>query len=390
MISVTPALACGASVASGVCEAIPPRQVGDTCTCVRCKCCFVSKTRLLAMSVVALLAFAILFAAPVAHAQGPTSQTDAAGKIVAIVRVLLDTLQGKATPDANALFQQSKQSATQFLNSPTADLFFLDFGNPNLPLNQFAANVARNLLALTPLYALAYLVILIYSIWRERPIPNPILFAALVAGVMIFLAAFAVISQGMSELGRALATALGGNRAAFLDTVLGTVVILQKNGGVIAPVILLVASVEMIVILIQLAYRGISMAIWRLLGVMLIPLSVLIENANPKTAGKVVSGFFEAWLDMVGKITLLMIALSLASADTFAKYIWFVLPASLLVVILSWKFFGVVFTLIRDAVARVWKDVVPARVESFDQLPAAAEAARAREIDEERRKLMEE
>ena len=332
----------------------------------------------------------IWLAAPAAHAQGPTSQTDAASKIVAIARVLLDTLQGKATPDANALFQQSKQSATQLLNSPTADLFFLDFGNPNLPLNQFAANVARNLLALTPLYALAYLVILIYNIWRERPIPNPILFAALVAGVMIFLAAFAVISQGMSELGRALATALGGNRAAFLDTVLGTVVILQKNGGVIAPLVLLIASVEMIVILIQLAYRGISMAIWRLLGVMLIPLSVLIENANPKTAGKVVSGFFEAWLDMVGKITLLMIALSLASADAFANYIWFVLPASLFVVVLSWKFFGVVFTLIRDAVARVWKDVAPARVESFDQLPTAAEAARAKEIDEVRRKLMKE
>ena len=348
------------------------------------------KTAMKTRFTVVIVVLAMWLAAPVAHAQGPTSQTDAASKLVAIARVLLDTLQGKATPDANALFQQSKQSATQLLNSPTADLFFLDFGNPNLPLNQFAANVARNLLALTPLYALAYLVILIYNIWRERPIPNPILFAALVAGVMIFLAAFAVISQGMSELGRALATALGGNRAAFLDTVLGTVVILQKNGGVIAPLVLLIASVEMIVILIQLAYRGISMAIWRLLGVMLIPLSVLIENANPKTAGKVVSGFFEAWLDMVGKITLLMIALSLASADAFANYIWFVLPASLFVVVLSWKFFGVVFTLIRDAVARVWKDVAPARVESFDQLPTAAEAARAKEIDEERRKLMKE
>jgi hypothetical protein len=344
------------------------------------------KTRL----AIVIVVLAMWLAAPAAHAQEPASNPDAASKIVAIARVLLDTLQGKATPDVNALFEQSKQSAAQFLNRPAADLFFLDFGNPNLPLNQFAASVARNLLAVTPLYALAYLVILIYNIWRERPIPNPILFAVLVAGVMIFLGAFAVISQGMSELGRALATALGGSRAAFLDTVLGTVVILQKNGGVIAPLVLLIASVEMIVILIQLAYRGVSMAIWRLLGVMLIPLSVLIENANPKTAGKVVSGFFEAWLDMVGKITLLMIALSLASADAFANYIWFVLPASLLVVVLSWKFFGVVFTLIRDTVARVWKDIAPAPGESFDQLPTAAEAARAKEIDEERRKLMKE
>jgi hypothetical protein len=144
------------------------------------------------------------------------------------------------------------------------------------------------------------------------------------------------------------------------------------------------------VILIQLAYRGISMAIWRLFGVLLIPLSVLLEGVNPKTAGKVISGFFEAWLDMVGKITLLLITLSLASADSLASYVWLVLPAGLLVVIVSWKFFGVLFTLIRDAVARVWNNFAPTSATASDALPASAEAARAREVEAERRRRLNE
>lgn len=346
-----------------------------------------------------LLVFALaLLSAPVAYAQGPTPpEMSGLDKALTIVRLALDTLQGKPTLGADALFEQSKQSATALVNSSGADLFFLDFGNPNLPLNQFAAGVARNLLALTPLYALGYLVMLIYNVWREKPIPNPILYAALVAGVMVFLAAFAVITQGMSELGRALAVALGGTddalyaRATLLDTVLRVLVALQRNGGLLSALALLVAVVETAIILIQLAYRGISMAIWRLLGVLLVPLSVLVEGVNPKTAGKVISGFFEAWLDMVGKITLLLVTLSVASADAFSRYVWFVLPAGLLIVVSSWKFFGLFFTMVRDAVARGWTSMVPAgAAETITSLPAAAEAARSKEIDAERRRLLEE
>ncbi|MBI5650618.1 MAG: hypothetical protein HZC40_09270 [Chloroflexi bacterium] len=338
------------------------------------------------------LTFSILFAAPIARAQGSTPSADNLAKIVAITRVLLDTLQGKASPDANALFEQSRQAATLF----ASDLFLLDFGNPNLPLNQFAATLATNLLALTPLYVFGYIAILIYNVWKERAIPNPLVYGALVIGVMIFLAAFAVITQGMSELGIAIATAFGGAgsamfaRATLLDTILRVMLALQKNGGAIAPLVLLVALIEMAVILIQLAYRGISMAIWRLFGVLLIPLSVLLEGVNPKTAGKVIAGFFEAWLDMVGKITLLLITLSLASADSLASYVWIVLPAGLFVVIVSWKFFGVLFALIRDAVARAWNNFAPADAPVSDALPASAEAARAKEIEAERRRLMKE
>jgi hypothetical protein len=339
-----------------------------------------------------VLALVILIAAPVAHAQTPSA--DNATKLVALVRVLLDTLQGTVTPDANALVEQSRQSASSWLNTPATDLFFLDFGNPNLPLNQFAATLASNILLLTPIYALGYLGLLVFDVWKERPIPNPILYGALVIGVMIFLAAFAVITQGMSDLGRALAMALGGAggalfpRATLLDTLLRVILILQKNSGILAPVVLIVALAEMSVIIVQLAYRGISMAIWRFFGVLLIPLSVLVEGVNPKTAGKVVSGFFESWLDMVGKITLLLIALSFASADAFASYVAFLLPASLLVVVFSWKFFGVLFTMIDNAVARAWNNLVPASVTSTDSLSASAEAARAKAIDEERRKII--
>lgn len=345
--------------------------------------------------VLLLLSFMIT---PVAYAQGPLPpQPSALDKALAIVQLAFDTLQGRTTVGAGALFEQSRQSAGSLVSGSGADLFFLDFGDPNLPLNRFATDVARNLLALTPLYALGYLAILVYNIWREKPVPNPLLYALLVIGVMVFLAAFAVITQGIGEVGRALAVALGGTgnaffaRATLLDTVMRILLILQRNGGIMSAAALLVAIVETAIILIQLAYRGISMAIWRLIGVLLVPLSVLVEGVNPRTAGKVISGFFEAWLDMVGKVTLLLVTLSVASADAFANYAWFVLPAGLLVVVTSWKFFGLFYTMLRDAVARGWADLVPATAaDPGAPLPAAAEAARSKEIDAERRRLLEE
>ena len=371
------------------------RQVGTVlCNCPSGRPHRIAPTKITAFIVVALIAFCVL--APAVHAQGPTppSTND---KILAIVQLVLDALQGKTTIGADALFEQAKQAATNLLGAPNADLFFLDFGNPNLPLNQFAGTIARNLLALTPLYAIAFLILLVYDVWKERPIPNPVLYAALVAGVMFFLAAFAFITQGMSELGRAIAMAVGGAgsamfaRATLLDTIIRILVTLQRNGGILSVLALFVAIIESVIILIQLAYRGISMALWRLIGVLLIPLSVLLEGANPKTAGKVLSGFFEAWLDMVGKITLLLIVLAIASADAFANQIWLVLPAGLLVVVFSWTFLGLFYKLIRDAVARAWSNLSPASAAELEtQLPASAEAARAREIDDERRKIVEE
>ncbi len=362
--------------------------------------------KLVGALLILLVAVLLLGSVPVAYAappvtppqQGGSGPLDTAQKIFAIGQLVLDILQGKQPAGADVLFQQSKQSAENLLNNGnSADLFFLDFGNPNLRLNQFAATLAKNLLALTPLYVLGFLGILIYDVWRERPIPNPILYAVLVLGVMIFLAAFGVITQGLSELGRALATAMGGAgdamfaSATLLDTVVRVLANLQKNGGIQAVLALLIALVESIIILIQLAYRGLSMAIWRLFGVLLIPVSVLVEGVHPKTAGRVVSGFFEAWLDMVGKITLLLIVLSLAASDAFAGQVWLILPAGLLLVVLSWKFLGVLFVMIRDAVSRAWSGLVPAAAtETVTPLPAAAEAARAREIDEERRRLLEE
>lgn len=334
-------------------------------------------------------------AAPAAHAQGPTPTS--ADKFFAIAQLILDTLQGKTTPGADALFEQAKQAATNLLAAPNADLFFLDLGNPNLPLNRFAETLARNLLALTPLYALGYLALLAYGVWKERPIPNPILYAALVAGVMFFLAAFAFITQGMSALGRAIATTVGGAdsalfaRATWLDTIIRILVTLQRNGGILSMLALLIAIGEALVILIQLAYRGITLAIWRLVGVLLIPLSVLLEGVNPKTAGKVIAGFFEAWLDIVGKITLLLIVLSIASADAFAPQVWLVLPAGLLVVVFSWVFFGLFYKLLRDSVARAWTHLAPvSESDASAQISSAAEAARAREIEAERRKMVEE
>lgn len=354
--------------------------------------------------IVALVTLLALFGAPVAHAQGPfppptPPAPDLSGldKVLNIGRLALDTLQGRASFGTDTLFAQSKQSASDLVNSGGGDLFFLDFGNPDLPLNRFAGEVARDLLMLTPLYALGYLLVLIYNIWREKPVPNPLLYLALVFGVMFFLAAFAVITQGVSEVGRALSVAIGGNgstmfvRAAFLDTILRILVLLQRNGGIFSALALLVAIVEAAIILIQLAYRGISMAIWRLLGVLLIPLSVLLEGVNPKTAGKVIGGFFESWLDMVGKVALLLVTLSIASAEAFGQYTWFILPAGLLVVVLSWKFFGVFYTMLRDAAGRAWADMATGTaIETTGALPASAEAARAHSIDAERRKILEE
>jgi len=346
----------------------------------------------------ALLFFCAIISTPAAYAQGPNPTappTDAAQKFAIIARLALDLLQGHATPNADALFEQTKQAASSALGD--SDIFFLDFGNPNLPLNQFAIAAARTLLLLTPLYALAYLALLLYNIWREKPIPNPVLYAALVAGVMVFLAAFAIITQGVSEIGRALAVGIGGAggalfpRGNFLDSITRALILLQKNGGALSVIALVIASVEFAIILIQLAYRGISMAIWRLIGILLIPLSILLEGVQPKTAGKVVSGFFEAWLDMVGKIALLLIVLALASSENFANSVWFILPAGLLIVIVSWKFFGIFFAMIRDAVGRAWGNLMPAyATDSSAALPASAEAARSREIDEERKRLMKE
>jgi len=336
--------------------------------------------------------FFSIFGASVAYAQGPTQPNDA--EVFAILQLVLDTLQGKPTVGADVLYEQAKHAAIQL---GASDLFFFDFGNPNLPFNQFAATLARNLLALTPLYALGYLVVLIIGIWKERPIPNPIVYAALVAGVMIFLAAFGLITQGLGEVGRAIALTMGGNgnamfaRGALLDTIIRILITLQKNGGILSILALIVSLGLAIVILIQLTYRGLSMAVWRLVGVLLIPLSVLLEAGNPKTAGKVIAGFFEAWLDLVGKMTLLLLVLSLASAETFANYIWLVLPAGLLIVTSSWTFLKPLFTLIRDAFARAWKNLAPSSdLEPATPLSSAGEAARAREIEAERKKLVEE
>lgn len=323
---------------------------------------------------------------------------DTLQQLLAIGNLIGDIIQGKQPSSADLLFAGSEQSVRDLLekNGPS-DLFFLDFGDPNLRINQFATTLAGNLLALTPLYVVGYLGMLVYNIWRERPIPNPVLYALLVIGVMIFLAAFGVITQSLGELGRGIASAVGGAgdamfaRATLLATVARVLVNLQKSGGVLAILALLTAAVETVIILIQLAYRGLSMAIWRLLGVLLIPFSILTEGANPKTAGQVISGFFEAWLDMVGKVTLLLLVLSLASSDAFAGAVWAILPAGLLIVVLSWKFLGVVYVMVRDAVARVWGGMVPEMATENDvPLPAAAEASRARDIDEERRRILEE
>jgi hypothetical protein len=330
--------------------------------------------------------------------QGGSDQQGTLEQIVAIGHLILDILQGKQPSASDLLSAGPEQSARDLLDKAgPADLFFLDFGDPALRINQYAATLAANMLALTPLYVVGYLGMLVYAVWRERPIPNPILYAGLVLGVMIFLAAFGAITQGLSELGRALASAMGGAgdamfaRATLLATITRVLANLQKENSILSILGLMTAIIEAVIILIQLAYRGLSMAVWRLIGVLLIPLSVFAEGANPKTAGQVISGFFEAWLDMVGKITLLLLVLSLAASDSFAGAAWLILPAGLLVVVLSWKFLGVLFVMIRDAVGRAWGEMLPATAtETVSSLPAPAEAARSRDIDEERKRLLEE
>lgn len=349
---------------------------------------------------------------PVAHAQdpAPTPQpqnnppvqipgVNELDKVYAIVRMISDLAQGKVSPSPDQIFEQSQKSATDFLNQNGAGIFFLDFADPNLGINQFAASVASTLLTLTPLYALAYVAMLAYNVYRERPIPNPILYIALVIGVMIFLAAFAVITRGMSDLGRAIAIALSGSgdsqffaRATLLDQILRVLGNLQKNGGLLSILALFAAILLFVIILAQLVYRGIALILLRLLSVLVIPFSVLIEGTRPRAAGRMVSGFFEAWFDLTTKVALFLIVLALAAAQDLQQYTWLVLPAGLLLVVLSWKFFNIPFTMLRDAAGRMWNDMVPAETGDYGavNLPSNAEAARAREIDEARRRMLNE
>jgi hypothetical protein len=355
----------------------------------------------------------------VAHAQNPTPPPSPAAqpspptplpqgeegfqipeldKVYAIAQMVSDLVQGKVSPSPDQLFAQSRQSATALLNQQGAGIFFLDFADPNLPINQFAATVARTLLALTPLYVLAYVVMLVFSVYREKPIPNPILYAVLVIAVMVFLAAFAVIMRGMSDLGRALAIALSGSgdenffaRATLLDQVLRVLQNLQNNGGLLSVIALLVSIVLSIIILGELVYRGLALILLRLLSVLVIPFSVLLEGTRPQAAGRVIAGFFESWFDLVTKVAVLLIVLALAAASNFANVTWLVLPAGLLLVVLSWKFFSIPFGMVRDAVARAWSDMVPATAGDYSaSLPTSAEAARAKEIDQARKRMMEE
>ncbi len=352
----------------------------------------------------------------VAHAQNPTPQPSPpaplpAGeggiqlpqipeldKVYAIVQMVSDLAQGKVT-NPDQLFAQSKQSATEMLEQNGAGIFFLDFADPNLPINQFVGTIASTLLALTPLYVFAYVVMLAYSVYKEKPIPNPILYAVLVIAVMVFLAAFAVIMRGMSDLGRALAAALSGSgdqtffqQATLLDQVMRILENLQNNGGLLSVISLVVSIVLALIVLAELVYRGIALILLRLLSVLVIPFSILLEGTRPKTAGRVLAGFFESWFDLVTKVAVLLIVLALAAASTFAEFTWLVLPAGLLLVVLSWKFFSIPFLMVRDAVGRAWGDMVPADAGGYGaaDLPSSAEAARAKEIDEARKRMMEE
>jgi hypothetical protein len=361
---------------------------------------------------IALVLFLGMSAA-VAHAQDPTPTpppvpaappgvqvpgVNELDKVYAIVQMVSDLAQGKVTPNPDRLFEQSKQSATDLLSQQGAGIFFLDFADPNLGINQFAARTAGLLLALTPLYVLAYVVMLVYSVYRERPIPNPILYALLVIAVMGFLAAFAVIARGMSDVGRAAAIALSGGgdeaffaRATLLDQVVRVLTNLQHNNGLLALIALLASIVLFLITLLQLVYRGIALILLRLLSVLVIPFSVLLEGTRPRAAGRIVSGFFESWFDLVTKVAVLLIVIALAASDGLSDYTWLVLPAGLLLVVLSWKFFSIPFVMVRDAAGRAWGGMVPAASDSgAASLPASAEAMRAREIDEARRRMLEE
>lgn len=360
--------------------------------------------------------FALLMAlggGVVAHAQDPTPTppqppslptlpipgVNELDKVYAIVRMVSDLVQGKVTPNPDQIFQQTQDTATDFLNQEGAGVFFLDFADPNLGINQFAASVASTLLALTPLYALAYVVMLAYSVYRERAIPNPILYVVLVIGVMVFLAAFAVIMRGMSDLGRAITIALSGGgdtnffaRATLLDQVMRVLSNLQNNGGLLSILSLFVSIILFLIVLLQIVYRGIALILLRLLSVLVIPFSVLIEGTRPRAAGRVISGFFESWFALVTQVALLLIVIALAAAQDLAGYAWLVLPAGLLLTVLSWKFFSIPFTMVRDAVGRAWSDMVPAPTGDYAaaNLPSSAEATRAREIDEARKRMLEE
>lgn len=360
---------------------------------------------------VVLLLIAVFSGAAVAHAQDPTPTpppTAPTGgfqipgaqeldKVYAIVRMISDLAQGKVTPNPDSLFTQAQQGATDLLNQPGAGIFFLDFADPNLGINQFAASIASTLLALTPIYVLAYVAMLAYSVYRERPIPNPILYAGMVLGVMIFLAAFAVIMRGMSDVGRAVAAGLSGGvdssffaRATLLDQIGRVLKNMQNNGGILSIVSLVVSIVLFLVVLGELVYRGIALILLRLLSVLVIPFSVLIEGTRPAAAGRVVAGFFEAWFDLVSKVALLLIVIALAASQDLAAYAWLVLPAGLLLTALSWKFFNIPFVMVRDAAGRAWGDMVPAEAGDYGaaNLPSSAEAARAREIDEARKRML--
>lgn len=358
----------------------------------------------------------VSMSASVAHAQGPTPQptpvqpappsnqgspipgVSELDKVYGIVRMVSDLVQGKVTPSGDQLFGQSQQAAQKLIGDQGAGIFFLDFADPNLGINQFAASVAKTLLALTPLYALAYLAMLVYSVYKERPIPNPILYFVLVLGVMIFLAAFAVILRGISDLGRALAVALSGGdaqffaRATLLDQVQRVLANMQNNGGLLSILALLVTIALFLVVLVELAYRGIALILLRLLGVIVIPISVLVEGTRPRAAGRVIAGFFESWFDLVSKVALLLIVIALAATQDLATYTWLILPAGMLLVALSWKFFSLPFTMLRDTAGRMWNDIAPEPAGDYGAatLPSSAEAARAREIDEARRRMLEE
>lgn len=355
----------------------------------------------------------------IAHAQDPTPvpspqptvpQTQQGGglpipgareldKVYAIVQMISDLAQGKVTPNRDQIFQQSRNQATDLLSQQGAGIFFLDFADPNLGINQFVAGVANTLLALTPLYVLAYVVMLAYSVYKERPIPNPILYAVLVIAVMVFLAAFAVIARGMSEVGRAIAVALSGggdanffSQATLLDQVLAVLSNLQNNGGLLSLLALVVSVVLFLIVLLQLVYRGLAMIILRLLSVLVIPFSVLIEGTRPRAAGRVIAGFFESWFALVTEVALLLIVIALAAAPNLASFTWLILPAGLLLTVISWRFFSIPFNMVRDAAGRMWNDMVPASAGDYAaaNLPSSAEAARAVEIDQARRSMLDE
>src|SRR5207244_1574001 len=136
----------------------------------------------------------------------------------------------------------------------------------------------------------------------------------------------------------------------------------------------------------ELVYRGIALILLRLLSVLVIPFSVLFEGTRPRAAGRVLSEFFESWFDLVSKVALLLIVLALAASQDLASYAWMVLPAGLLLVALSWKFFEIPFAMVRNAAGGMWNDMVPAAAGDYAaaNLPSSAEAARAREVDEAR------